>query len=177
MGEKGIPFTIENMDVMDTPEVRDLLACLGAIDSTATPPAFSALLRFPNSISIPKKFAPPCAPFRVSRSRVSRSRSPVCCKRSKGSGAVLSTLQKTRDQIQRGDMKSLSALQSSCGILDLTLRFLRLLRALLKFVEAWERKPLTRTGEIGELLEYLDIFPGGTRCGLPCNRRMKMRFD
>src|SRR2546428_780889 len=35
LAEKGIPFTIENMDVMDTPEVRDLLACLGAIDSIA----------------------------------------------------------------------------------------------------------------------------------------------
>jgi len=35
LGEKGIPFIIENMDVMDTSQVRDLLACLGAVDSTA----------------------------------------------------------------------------------------------------------------------------------------------
>src|SRR5581483_8860945 len=31
----NIPFSIENMDVLDTPEVRDLLACLGAVVSTA----------------------------------------------------------------------------------------------------------------------------------------------
>ena len=28
---QGVPFAIENMDVMDTPEARDLLACLGAV--------------------------------------------------------------------------------------------------------------------------------------------------
>ena len=33
MARQGIPFTIENMDVMDTPEARDLLACLGAVVS------------------------------------------------------------------------------------------------------------------------------------------------
>src|ERR1700687_29237 len=28
--ERGIPFTIEGLDVLDTPEVRDVLACLTA---------------------------------------------------------------------------------------------------------------------------------------------------
>ena len=35
MARQGIPFTIENMDVMDTPEARDLFACLGAVVSDA----------------------------------------------------------------------------------------------------------------------------------------------
>ena len=33
LAAQDIPFSIENMDVMDTPEVRDLFACLGAIVS------------------------------------------------------------------------------------------------------------------------------------------------
>ncbi len=28
--ERGIPFSIEGLDVLDTPEVRDVLACLTA---------------------------------------------------------------------------------------------------------------------------------------------------
>ena len=35
MVRQSIPFAIENMDVMDTPQARDLLACLGAVVSGA----------------------------------------------------------------------------------------------------------------------------------------------
>jgi len=31
LARSGIPFSIEGMDVLDTPEARDLLACLGAV--------------------------------------------------------------------------------------------------------------------------------------------------
>src|SRR5260370_20429318 len=30
LAERGIPFSIEGLDVLDTPEVRDVLACLSA---------------------------------------------------------------------------------------------------------------------------------------------------
>ncbi|PYJ52841.1 MAG: hypothetical protein DME82_15505, partial [Verrucomicrobia bacterium] len=33
LAERQIPFSIENMDVMDMPEARDLFACLGAVVS------------------------------------------------------------------------------------------------------------------------------------------------
>ena len=33
LAERGIPFSIESMDVTDMPQVRDLLACLGAVVS------------------------------------------------------------------------------------------------------------------------------------------------
>ena len=33
LAEQGIPFSIENMDVIDTPDARDLFACLGAVVS------------------------------------------------------------------------------------------------------------------------------------------------
>src|SRR6185312_8349114 len=35
LARNGIPFSIEGLDVLDTPEVRDLLACLGAVISDA----------------------------------------------------------------------------------------------------------------------------------------------
>ena len=31
LAEHEIPFSIENMDVSDTPEVRDLFACVAAV--------------------------------------------------------------------------------------------------------------------------------------------------
>jgi ATP-dependent exoDNAse (exonuclease V) beta subunit len=35
LARNSIPFSIEGLDVLDTPEVRDLLACLGAVVSDA----------------------------------------------------------------------------------------------------------------------------------------------
>ena len=40
LAERGIPFSIEGLDVLDTPEVRDVLACL----STAANPKDAANL-------------------------------------------------------------------------------------------------------------------------------------
>ena len=157
LGEKGIPFTIENMDVMETPEVRDVIACLGAIDST---PDAASLLR----VAALPKFS--IDPEKVRAALRAVPREPQAAKNVtfasllreiEGGPEVLSAVQKTRDQIQRGSMKSLSALQiivRDFGFDAAT----QPLRALLKFVEAWERKPLTKTGEIGELLEYLNYF-------------------
>src|SRR5436190_19083992 len=49
LARNGIPFSIEGLDVLDTPEVRDLLACLGAVVSDADSAALfrlSALRQF-----------------------------------------------------------------------------------------------------------------------------------
>ena len=35
LAENGIPFSIENMDVMDTPDVRDLLASAADLGKAA----------------------------------------------------------------------------------------------------------------------------------------------
>ena len=52
LGMRGIPFAIENMDVLDTPEVRDVLACVGAVDSEADAASLlrvAALPQFPQA--------------------------------------------------------------------------------------------------------------------------------
>ena len=56
LGEKGIPFSIENMDVLDTPEVRDVLACLGAVDSTADAASLLRVAALPRFQIDPEKF-------------------------------------------------------------------------------------------------------------------------
>src|SRR5215472_13821653 len=50
LARNNIPFSIEALDVMDTPEVRDLLACLGAVVS---PSDSAALFR----VAALRKFA------------------------------------------------------------------------------------------------------------------------
>ncbi len=157
LGQKGIPFTIENMDVLDTPEVRDLLACLGAVDSTADAASLMRVAALPQFKIDPEK-------FRAAMRAVPREQRDgpqvtlaVLLHEVEGGPAVLDALRKVREEIACAGGKSLAALE----ILVRSFGFDRdspPLEALLKFVGEWEKKPLTRTGYVGELLEYLQYF-------------------
>jgi DNA helicase II / ATP-dependent DNA helicase PcrA len=157
LGEKGIPFTIENMDVMDTPEVRDLLACLGAVDSTADAASLLRVAALPKFHIDPEK-------VRAAMRAIPRDQPAgkivtlaALLPEIDGGLAVLNSLQKTRDEITRTAAKSLGALQIIVRDFGFDAASPPL-RALLKFVEGWQSKPLTKTGNVGELLDYLQYF-------------------
>ncbi len=157
LGVKGIPFTIENMDVLDTPEVRDLMACFGAMDSTADA---ASLLR----VAALPQFEIDAEDFRAALRAVPREQREgpqitlaVLLREVEGGALVLEVLRKVREEVAKSNAKSLGAFE----ILIRTFGFDRScppLRAFLKFVADWEKKPVTKTGEVGEFLEYLQYF-------------------
>jgi len=157
LGEKGIPFVIENMDVMDTPEVRDLLACPGAVDSAGDAASLLRVAALPGFTIDPGKFR--AAMRAIPRDQPDGRHVTMASLLSQIEGglAVLDVLQETRDEIRRTGAKSR-------GALDIIVRQFGFdpdsppLEAVLKFVQDWEKKPLTRTGDIGELLDYLRYF-------------------
>lgn len=157
LAEKGIPFTIENMDVLDTPEVRDLLACLGAVDSTADAASLmrvAALPQFsidPETLRVAMRAVPRDQP---AEPRITLA---VLLAQVEGGPAVLEALRKVREEITDSGAKSLEALEilvRSFGLEPTSPP----LQALLKFVREWEKKALTKTGDVGEFLEYLQYF-------------------
>jgi DNA helicase-2/ATP-dependent DNA helicase PcrA len=157
LGERGIPFSIENMDVMDTSEVRDLLACLGAVNSVADAASLLRVAALPQFRLDPEKIR---EAMRVAarEQREGRQASLASLLREiDGGPKVLEALQKTREEISGKAARSRVAL-------DIILRDFGLdpnspsLTAFLKFVEDWEQKAITHTGEIGELLDYLVHF-------------------
>ncbi len=157
LGERGIPFSIENMDVMDTSEVRDLLACLGAVNSVEDAVSLLRVAALPQFGMDPEKIR---AAMRTVPREQKDGRPVTLASLLSGidSGpVVLGALQKTQEEIYRRAVKSRAAL-------DLIVRDFSLdsdsppLRAFLKFVEDWEKKAVTKTGEIGELQDYLRYF-------------------
>ena len=56
--EHEIPFTIESMDVSDTPEVRDLFACVEVVVDLGPMPVCFEWRHCPNSPSIPNNCEP-----------------------------------------------------------------------------------------------------------------------
>jgi DNA helicase-2/ATP-dependent DNA helicase PcrA len=154
LAEARIPFTIENMDVMDTAQARDLFACLGAVVSTRDDASLFRVAALPQFAIDPEKLR---AGIRAIPRQQKNSGVAAVLAEMDGGPAVLDALQGVREEIAQANAKSLAAL----NIIIRSFQFDRSsppLAAILEFVSKWEKKPTTKTGEIGELLEYLEYF-------------------
>jgi DNA helicase-2/ATP-dependent DNA helicase PcrA len=152
--EQGIPYTIEGMDVTETAEARDLFACLGAVVSADDDASLFRVAALPQFAIDPEKLR---AGIRSLPREQEHGGVASVLGEIEGGAAVLNALQEVRDEIAQKSAKSRAAL-------DIIIRkfgFERsspALMAILEFVYQWETKPLVKTKELAELLEYLEYF-------------------
>jgi DNA helicase-2/ATP-dependent DNA helicase PcrA len=151
LSARNIPFSIENMDVLDTPEVRDLLACLGAIVSPGDGASLFRVAALPQFSIDPEKLRS------AMRAAAKDSTLAAIFLNLENGPSVLQALEEARQEIQRAHTKSRQALEIIIRRFSLD-RSSPLVDAVLEFVSAWEAKATTTTAEIGELLEYLEYF-------------------
>ena len=157
LAEADIPFVIESMDISDTPEARDLFACLNAIVSAG------------DDVSLFRVAALPC--FRVNPEQLRQTMRAIArdnreahvvplssaLDRVDGGADVLAAVQRTREEIRRRAAKARAAL-------DIIVREFALdasspiLQAALNFVAEWEKKKLNKTTNLEELVDYLVYF-------------------
>ncbi len=154
LAEQGIPFSIENMDVIDTSEVRDLFACLGAIVSEG------------DGASLFRVAALPCFTIDAEKLRAGMKAIPKEARKAgmasvlaeiPGGPGVLNLVRSTRAEIAAADAKTHQALAIIMRRFSLQ-RDSPPLQAVMKFVSDWENKPITETGEMAEFLEYLEYY-------------------
>jgi DNA helicase-2/ATP-dependent DNA helicase PcrA len=156
LAEAGIPFVIESMDISDTPEVRDLFACLNAVSAGDDVSVFrvAALPRF--RVNAEQLRAVMRGIARDSREGKIVPLSTVL-DQVDGGAEVLAVLQGARDEIRRKGAKAR-------GALDIIVQHFALdtaspiLQSALRFVAAWELKKVNRSTELEELAEYLAYF-------------------
>ncbi len=154
LAEKGIPFIIENMDVTDTPEVRDLLACAGGVVSLKDSSSLFRVAALPQFEVNPEDLR---AGIRaLPRNDQAASVGSVLGKIA-GGKAVLDTLQQAKDEIEHAGAQAGAALEIILRRFALDSAS-RTVQAVLEFTTRWEGKPITETGKLGEFLEYLDDF-------------------
>jgi DNA helicase II / ATP-dependent DNA helicase PcrA len=154
--EQGIPFAIENMDVMDTPEARDLFACLGAVVSVNDSASLFRVASFRQFAIDPQKLR--AGIKAIPREERKSGVAPVLAEIENGA-AVLNALHEVRDELTR-------ATTTSREVLNIIIRRLglnhdsRAITAVLDFVKRWEEKPkaITKTGDIAEFIDYLQYF-------------------
>jgi DNA helicase-2/ATP-dependent DNA helicase PcrA len=153
LAQADIPFSIENMDVMDTPEARDLLACLGAVVAVDDAASLLRVAALPQFSIDPEKLR---AGLRsIPRNSEDASMATVLEKLD-GGPEVLAAIERARTEIASTGAMSRKAL-------DILVKAFALppsppMSAVLDFVATWEGKATTQTKQIGELVEYLEYF-------------------
>ncbi|HVI07790.1 MAG TPA: ATP-dependent DNA helicase, partial [Candidatus Binatia bacterium] len=157
LGGREIPFSIEAMDVIDTSEVRDLFACVAAVVDIGSDADLFRVAALPQFEVDPEQLRSALrAIAKESRDGVSIPLHSVLHS-VPGGQAVLECLRDAREEVARTNAKAHAA---SCIIarhfnLD---RESPALKTALEFIATWEKKPTTKTGELGEWIEWLDYF-------------------
>jgi DNA helicase II / ATP-dependent DNA helicase PcrA len=147
----NIPYAIESMDVLDTPEVRDLLACMGAAVSVQDSASLFRVAALPQ-FGIDPEF------LRLAMKAARRDITlALVLEQVTGGSGVLKKLEEAREQIKARQAKARTALEFLIRHFQLD-RNSPALNAVLQFAQNWEQKAVTKTGEIAELLEYLEYF-------------------
>jgi DNA helicase II / ATP-dependent DNA helicase PcrA len=157
LAEAEIPFVIENMDVSDSPEVRDLFACVNAIVSSGDDVSLFRVAALPRFKVNPEQLR------QLMRAVARESREgPVTPLSStlgqvKGGADVLAVLESARRQIRDRQAKARAALEIIVREFELEISSLSL-HAALNWVAAWEYKEINQTTDLTELCDYLGYF-------------------
>ena len=157
LAEAEIPFVIESMDISDTPEVRDLFACLNTIVNGGDDVSLFRVAALPRFTVDPEQLR------QVMRAiaRDSRDKEVVplssALSRVEGGSDVLVTVERARSEIRSREAKGRDALEIIVRQFALD-GASPMIQAALQFVETWETKKVNRTTDLEELVDYLGYF-------------------
>lgn len=155
--EHEIPFSIENMDVSDTPEVRDLFACVAVVVDMGSDASLFRVAALPQFNVDPEQLRT------ALRAIAKDSKDGIVVPLSSvldtvaGGRAVLESVLRAREEVSRKRAKVRAAFELIGKQFGLDLAS-AVLQAVLKFAAAWEEKATTKTKELGEWSEYLNYF-------------------
>jgi DNA helicase-2/ATP-dependent DNA helicase PcrA len=157
LADHEIPFSIENMDVSDTPEVRDLFACVAAVVDLGSDASLFRVAALPQFQVDPEQLRS------ALRAIAKDSRDGLVVPLSSvlgdvtGGRAVLECVLRARDEVNRKQAKTRAAIQLIGKHFGLNLDS-PVLQAALKFAADWEQKATTKTKDLHEWIEYLGYF-------------------
>ncbi len=157
LAEGDIPFVIESMDISDTPEARDLFACLNAVVSAGDDVSLFRVAALPRFHVNPEQLRQVMRAIARDNREAHVVPLSSALDRVDGGADVLAAVQRAREEIRRREAKARAAL-------DIIVRQFALdasspiLQAALHFVEDWEKKKVNQTTELAELVDYLVFF-------------------
>ena len=151
LAERGIPFSIEGLDVLHTPEVRDVVACLAAAVSPNEAASLFRVAALPQFRIEPTELR---AAMKAVRQQELDLRTVLG--RLPNGAAVLESVEKVHREVGKDGVRADDA--ANVVIRHFGLPQSAMVVAFLKFVETWHTKAIAETGSASEFLEYLDYF-------------------
>jgi DNA helicase-2/ATP-dependent DNA helicase PcrA len=157
LAERGIPFSIENMDVSDTPEVRDLFACVAVVVDLGSDANLFRVAALPQFDVDPLQLR--AALRTIAKDSKDGAAIPLYSVLDgvAGGAVVLNCVRRAREEVVGKQAKTRLALQLIGKRFGLALDS-AIMQAALKFAADWESKATTKTKELGEWIEYLNYF-------------------
>ena len=157
LAERGIPFVVKGLDVLDTAVIRDLLACLAAVESLSNSEALFRVAALP-------MFGVDGDAMRETLAAASQEASFVSLlPRIPDGERVLAAVEKARGYAASVNweaarvcayvVRAFGFSESDCPV-----------RIVREFVEKWHASPITETGSLEEFIAYVALFQeaGGT---------------
>jgi DNA helicase-2/ATP-dependent DNA helicase PcrA len=157
LAEREIPFSIENMDVSDTPEVRDLFACVAVVVDLGSDASLFRVAALPQFDVDPEQLRAKLRTIAQKSKEGEVTPLSSVLDEVAGGRAVLESVRQARDEVGRKKAKARAALQLIGNQFQLDLNS-AILQAALKFAADWEQKATTKTKDLGEWIEYLSYF-------------------
>jgi ATP-dependent exoDNAse (exonuclease V) beta subunit len=151
LAERNIPFSIEGLDVLDTPDVRDVLACL----SVAVNPKDAANLF---RVAALPQFSIDPGELKTAIRSVRRDELDfrnVLAKLGNGA-AVLASVERAHAEVEGDEVTAVKAIHMVVRLWNL--QRTAAVQAFVEFAERWQRSAVTETGRPAEFLEYLSYF-------------------
>jgi DNA helicase II / ATP-dependent DNA helicase PcrA len=157
LAEHQIPYAIENMDVSDTAEVRDLFGCVDVVVDLGSDASLFRVAALPQFEVNPEQLR--SALRAIAKDSKEGKTAPLSSVLAAvpGGSAVIDAVLRARAEVSTKQAKTRAALQLIGKQFRLDLNS-PALQAALKFAGDWERKATTETGELGEWVEYLTYF-------------------
>jgi DNA helicase-2/ATP-dependent DNA helicase PcrA len=152
-----IPFVIESMDISDTPEVRDLFACLNAIVDGGDDVSLFRVAALPRFHVRPEQLRQVLRAIARDNREAKVVPLSLALDRVDGGAEVLSAIANARAEIRRREAKARAALDIIVQQFGLDASS-SILQGALQFVSDWEGKKINRTIELEELVDYLAYF-------------------
>ena len=171
LAERNIPFSIEGLDVLDTPEVRDVLACLSVAVNPKDPSSLFRVAALPQFSIAPGELK--AAMQSVRRDDLDLQKILV---RLSNGAAVLANVEKVHAGIHREEVTATDAV--NLVIRQFSLRGNPAVNTFREFVQRWQNNATTETGGAAEFLEYLTYFrqAKGSSISLPPSKEDGVRL-
>jgi DNA helicase-2/ATP-dependent DNA helicase PcrA len=152
LAARRIPFCVVGLNALDTPEVRDLLACLRAVGSVRDSGSLFRVAAMP-------MFGLDAEAMRQALKHADRDAEFLKILNDlRGGPRVLAAVQQARESAEKKKMRTSAALAAVIKRFEFDSASLPLV-AFAQFVATWEGNPVAGDGNLAEFLEYMRYFP------------------